>query len=638
MRKQCDINFFKCNIIAGIGMLLLFFVSLFTSFDSAAQAKLTVSTASAKVGQNEVFQLTYTLSGGSAEQFAKPSFSGFSVIGTSHSSGGGMTVIVNGKVVQGGEGEESWIYQLMPSKTGKFTIDAAKAKVKGQWISSNTVSVEVTASSQKNQQNQQNKQNQQGAQNDGSISGDDIFIRASVDRSNCLQGEQITLVYKIYTRVSISQYAINKLPSFAGFWSQDLVKDKTQNPKQYNETVNGQKYMVAEIRRVALFPQKAGRLTIEPLEVECLAQVLVKNKNSAFDKFFNDPFFNNPFFSDPFSQSYQNVKKTVKSGTVTINVGALPELNKPDGFSGAVGNFSMKADVDKTSVKANEAVNLKFTISGTGNLSLIDKLNVTFPADFETYDPQISDNITINGTQVGGTREFSYLVIPRTPGDFTIKPVTFSYFDPAKKGYVTLTSGEFKIKVGKGDGSAGPSYSGKEDVKYIGSDIRFIQNKPFTLYAIGAHFYNSPLYVCLMLLPFILFILFVIIWRRRLRLRSDVALMKLRKATAVALKRLRTADKLMKAGERENFYVEISRALWGYLGDKFNIPPANLSMDSARETLMNRNVDEELILRFGETLDDCEYARFAPADMSLSMKQMYKKAVEVISKLEQVLK
>lgn len=601
--------------------------------------KLTATASSTSIGLNNSVQVTFTFSGGQAESFQPPSFSSFNVSGPFKSSSSNISFI-NGKSVV--DSRESWIYTISPTKAGKFTIDPAKVKVSGQWISSNSLTIDVSNTGtaqnnqQQNKQSQQSQQTQQGQTADASAT--DLLVRVYADKTNVMQGEQLTVTYKIYTRIPVSQYAIQKLPSFSGFWSYDLMKDKDK-AVQYNETVNGQKYVVAEIRKVALFPQKPGRLTVDPLELEAIAQILVKKKaNNPFGNFFNDPFFNDPFFQNAFTSGYQEVKKKLKSNPLSINVSDLPG-GQPDDFCGLTGSLSMESSLDKSEVKANDAVNLTIKLSGKGNLNLIDNLNIEFPPDFEVYDPQITENIS-PGNEISGSKTFSYLIIPRTQGNFKLKPVTLSYYDKNKKTYVTLTSGEINLKVGKGDGSGGAYSSGgnKEDIKYIGSDIKFIENKDFEVYPKGYFFFGSVWYWMLIALPIVLFIAFIILMRRYIKLQSNTSMLKHRRATKVALKRLKQANTFMKANQRENFYQELSRALWGYICDKFSIPLSELSLDAARETLVQKNIEENIRNKFIEILDNCEFARFAPAEATLGMETLYNEAVEIISKTERELK
>lgn len=617
------------HIALSIVLLLLAF-----PYYSFAQ-KLTATASSTSIGLNSAIRITFTLTGGQSEGFQQPSFVGFNAEGPYRSSSSNISTI-NGKTVM--ESSESWIYNVAPTKAGKLTIDAAKAKVGGKWISSNTISIDVSNTGTATNKQQQNQQNQTAQKADASAT--DLFVKAVADKSNIIQGEQVTVTYKIYTKVPLSQIGINKLPSFNGFWSTDLMKldDKTQ---QYNEVINGQKYVVADLRKVALFPQKSGKLNIDPLEVECIAQIQVRTKaNNPFNSFFNDPFFNDPFFQNQFSVGYQEVKKKIKSNPLSISVAELPAKDRPDDFSGFVGSLSMETKLDKNQVRANEAINLTFKVSGKGNISLLDKLNIQFPPDFEVYDPQIDEKIATTNNEISGTKTFNYLVIPRTSGNFKLAPVTLSYFDKNKKAYITLTSGDIEIKVGKGDGSAASVTGGsnKEDIKYISSDIKFIDNKIFKVYPKGQFFFASILYFALLLLPVALFILFIVLMRRRIKLHSNTALLKNKRATKIALKRLKQAHAFMKASDKNNFYIELSRALWGYISDKFSIPLANLSLESAQTTLAEKNISEEIRDKFIEILNNCEFARFAPAEAGVTMESIYNDAVAIISKTEQQLK
>jgi hypothetical protein len=601
--------------------LALFFLTALLAvhpFFSFSQ-KLTASASATSIGLNNTVQLTYTMTGGQAESFQGPSFNGFKASGPYQSSSSNI-IISNGKTVT--EVSVSWIYSIAPTKAGKFTIDPAKAKVKGQWIASNPITIDVSnTGTPKQNQNQQTTQT--------STSSTDLFIKASTDKTSAVQGEQITVVYKVYFRVPISSVSPKKLPSFAGFWSTEIGKPDDKI-KQYVETYNGLKYNVGEFRKIAIFPQKTGKLTIDPMDVEVVAQVKVKSQ-------VNDPF---GFFGGMDTYGIQEVLKNLKSNAINITVSELPATNKPDDFSGFVGSLNMDTKVDKHEVKAGEAINLTFTLSGKGNLSLLDKMNIEFPPDFEVYDPQISENISTATGEVSGSKTFNYLIIPRTQGNFKLKPVTLSYYDKNKKSYVTLSSGEIDIKVNKGDGSAASVTGGsnKEDIKYINSDIKFIDNKVFEVYPIGRFFFASIWYYILMLLPVVLFIVFIVMMRRRIKLRSNVTLLKHKKATKIALKRLKQANIFMKAADKNNFYIELSRALWGYISDKFSIPLANLSLDSAQTTLAEKNVSENIRNKFIEILNNCEFARFAPAEANVTMESIYNDAVAIISQTEQELK
>ncbi|MFA4851903.1 MAG: BatD family protein [Bacteroidales bacterium] len=608
----------------------------------SGQAKLTASCKYSNVSLNSSFQVTYTLSGGTATSFVKPLFTNFSIAGQYQSSGGGMTIYINGKQVQGGNDESTWTYELIPTATGKFTIDAAKAKVDGAWVESNTLTIEVNNSG--NATTSSSAATSKSATTTAitaDAGNNDIFLKAFVDKTNPYQGEQVIVTYKIYTKIPVTQYGIEKIPAYTGFWSQDLTKN-SDKPTQYNETIGGAKYVVAEIRKIALFPQKSGVLKIDPLNVECVVQVVTKQKyNDPFADFFKDPFFSNfNNFGNSMFDTYSNVKKTISSNSVSLNVKALPVSNQPAEFKGSVGKFILDATLDKTNVKTNDAINLIFKITGTGNISLIDKPDIEFPTDLETYEPDVKENISATTAGISGTKTFNYLIIPRSAGDFTIKPVSFCYFDLAKGAYITLTSLQFKLKVAKGNGDNNTTVtsSNKEEIKYLNSDIRYLKITPFKLTHIGTFFYASPLFLILLLAPIVLFILFVIIYRKKIKDNSNIALMRNKKATGVALKRMKTANVYLKENGKESFLDEVFKALWGYVSDKLGIPLAELSKDTVNEKFAEKNVNEDIAKQFIDTLNNCEYARFAPADSTYTIDGIYNEAIDIITKMERELR
>lgn len=581
------------------------------------------------VSVGDQFRLIYSING-QASGFRAPVIKDFSVIaGPSQSTSTSMQII-NNQVSR--SVEYSFTYILQATSEGTFTIPPASVNVDGKSYQSNPVTIRVAKGSAPASPRAQQQAQPQG----GEITAKDLFVRASVNKSNPYQGEQVIITYKIYTRIPVAEYSITRTPSTAGFWSQDLIKDNTKL-NQYRETVDGSEYVVAEIKKEALFAQKSGSLTIEPLEMDVVAQI----QRKASRRGFNDPFFDS-FFNDSFlGSTYQNVRKTLRSNQLNINVKPLPSANRPSEFTGAVGNFSISSSIDREQLKANEALTLKFTITGKGNIKLVEKPNLVFPSDFEVYDPRITDNITASQAGVSGSRTFEYLVIPRNPGDFTIKSSRFAFFDIESGTYKTLNSPDFRIKVEKGTGNEANMFAGssnKEDFKYIGTDIRFIKTSPLKLRPVNSYFLSHPLFPLWLAIPPVLLAAFMLIWRNELRKRNNLALMRNRKATRVARKRLKAAEQFLKQKNQDAFWAEVSNALWGYISDKFNIPGSTLSMDSVNQALKNKNVDEELITQFISALNNCEFARFAPGDKSLAMDKLYREAIEVITNTEQHLK
>ncbi len=594
--------------------------------------------ASAKnvVVVGEQFRLTYVVNA-QGSGFKGSSLSDFVVLSGPNQSTSSQTQIVNGKVTQ--SISYSFSYILQAKKEGSFTISSASITVDNKEYKSNALKVRVIANPNKGQTKQQSgrpqqQQQQQSGSGAQAIANKDLFLKATASKANPMIGEQVNVTFKIYTNVNIAQYSVEEFPAFGGFWTQDLGDVKKQG-KQYYEVIDGKRFLVAEIHKKAIFPQKSGKLNIDPMVIECIVQVQSKSRRRTGDAGF-DQFFNNSLFN-----SYQNVKKRISSNRLSLNVKPLPANEKPAGFSGAVGSFTFKSDIDKTELKANEAINLRFTISGKGNVKLINKLDVDFPPDFEVYDPKITYRDQNTESSVGGRKVFEYLIIPRNAGTYKIKAVQFNYFDLEKKKYVTITSPEYEINVSKGEGNqANLSYSGvnQEDIKYIGSDIRFIETDDLSLQMIGSYFFGSLNFYLSIFLPIILFVVFIIVRKSQIRKRSDVLFMKHKKATKVSRKRLKKASEYLKQNKKEEFFVEISQALWGYLSDKFGISLSELSMESVHDALLKKSVKVEIIEQFIATLNECEFARFTPGDSASALEGIYKQGLEIISKIERELK
>ncbi len=587
------------------------------------------------VGQQ--FQLTFTVNA-EGNNFMAPQIANFDILNGPMVSTGQNIMNINGKLEY--SSSMSFTFILEATKAGTFTIPQALISVKGKRYMSNSSTITVLSQSQRPTQSTPNNSQSQ-SRNQASVKDDvggDVFLKAVVDKNNPYQGELVTVTFKLYTPTNRLQIdAPEKIPSYTGFWAQDLLKDATQYP-QYTESFNGKKYIVAELRKAALYPQKSGVLTIDPLVQNVIYQVKVKSRSPlADDPFFgNDPFFKNLMDDSFFGSDYQNVKKTLRSSPITINVKPLPANNRPLDFSGAVGQFSMKANVDRNVVNTNDGITLRVAVSGTGNLNLIEKPAINFPPDFEVYEPKIIDNFNSKGG-TSGVRTFEYLIIPRASGDFAIDPIQFSYFNPAQKEYTTLSSEKFRLKVKKGSGTTAES-TAQGDVKYLGNDIRYLIEPPLNIHHTGNGLYGKFIYWLLLLIPVLGFLIFIILHQRNMRLKGDAKLMQRKKATRIAVKRLHKAKKFLDSGQHDAFHEEISFALWGYISQKFNIPMSLLSMDTAREQLESRNVDSDLTERFLTTLNDCNYARYAPAGKALNMQQLYDLAIKTISETEQVLK
>lgn len=611
-----------------ISILSIFLFSVLHVFGQDVQFS---GSAKNVVRIGERFNLIYSLDA-EGNSFRGPEFKDFQVLTGPHTSQSSSVQIINGKVSR--SVNYTYTYVLSAREEGIFEIPPAEVNVDGEIFTSNKVNVQVIkgTTSQPAQQGTTNNQKSTSGADDNYSDG--VFIRVIASKRNPLQGEQIIVTYKLYYRINISAPEFNKEPSFKGFWKNDLNEDR-KSYVQYTENYKGQQYNVAELKKYALFPQRSGQIIIEGADAVCQAQVKAqtqqKSRDPLFDNFFNDPFFNR----------YKTIEIPLSINPITINVSPLPTTNRPAEFNGAVGNFEFKSTIDKTELKANEAITLKFTVNGSGNIELIDKINVTFPPDFEVYDPKVSKNINATNNGVSGNKTFEYLIIPRTAGEFFINPVTFSFFDLISKTYKSITTPEYNINVSKGDGSVtNVTYSGinQADIKYIGSDIHYIKTNVPRFTTIGTYFFGSTTFYILLIAPVILFILFIILLKKELKKRSNIALMRNRKATKVAQKRMKKAQQFLKENKKNEFYIEVSQALWGYLSDKFSIPMSNLSMETVSDSLKKKEVKEETIAQFIETLNNCEFARFAPGGSASTMENIYNEAVNIISLIENELK
>ena len=601
----------------------LFFIFFGLTFHlNVFSQSLSASVDKNPVAAGEQFQLTFSLNS-SGSIFQGPSFPDFFVL-AGPSVSNNMS-IMNGSVSQ----TQSFTYFLQAKNEGTFKVGSASIICNGKKLESPPFTITVVKGNPQQQSGQQ--QQQRSGSESQNVNPNDVFLKVSVDKSNVYRGEGIVVSYKLYTKVQLVNYAITKAPSLNGFWSQDI-----QLPAQLNlkgENINGTQYGVGEIKKVVVFPQQSGTLTLDPMEGECIARVKVKTGRS------NDPFgiFNDPFFNDPFfGGGVRDVKVGVKSEPLKITVKELPP-NAPESFSGSVGKFNFEASLDKNKTKANEPVTLKIKISGHGNISLIDPPKINFPPDIETYDPKVVNNFSTTVAGSSGNKIFEYLLIPRHEGNYKIDPVQFSYFDLEKKSYVSSASSPFSIDVERGAGGDAVAIAGtgKSDVQILGKDIRFIKTGKISFINAANEFYGSGFFYLLLALPVLLFIVIFIFKKQKDKRDSNLKLVKSGKANRMAKKRLVTAKKMLHEKNYVKFYDEVFKALWGYVSDKLGIPPSDLSKESASDALKQKNVSEESIAKLTGTLDYCEFARFASASASVNPESVYNDAVNIITKLEQ---
>lgn len=602
MVRRLDISLWWSALI---GVLLLFVLPA-----TAQDFKLEAS-AKREVAVGERFQVVFSLNG-SGKKFQPPSFEGFSVLsGPNHSS---SMQIINGNVSQ----SVSYSYILIAGKEGSYTINPAKVVAGGKEIQSNPVTVKVVKGAASSSGNGSRGNNSNGG------SADDLFVKVILSRTKVYQGEAILATAKIYSRYSLVQFESVDFPQFTGFWAEDV--DQGTQINLSNEVINGVQYQTGIIKQTLLYPQKSGKIKIDPMEVEVVVRQKAQgNPYSLFDQFFGN---------------YQDVKMKAKSVPTTVEVTPLPAKDKPEKFSGLTGNFNYSVELTKTEIEANEAVNLKIKVSGDGNLKLLNMPDMEFPPDIEAYDPKTSDNTKVTTAGISGSKTYDYVLIPRHAGEFEIGPFSFNYFDPKKGKYVVIEKPAFVLKVGKGVSSSDPNQTttsaivNKEDLKVVGKDIRYIKTGEAKLEQRGSYFYRSNLFYALVIVPLLLFIGFVFYHNYRLKQMGNVAMVKSRKATKEAKKRLALASKLLKENKTTEYYEEVFKALWGYMSDKLHMPVSDLSKDNLRAKLTGRGVEEAVIEKYIALIDRAEFARFAPSGGAQEMGNVYDEAIELISKVE----
>jgi hypothetical protein len=596
-----------------ISILLLFVTnSLF------AQLKLTASVNSTTVGTGNPFEVTFAVAGNGGD-FTPPNFRGFQVAGGPNEST--SMEVVNGNTTV----SMSYGYVLVAVREGDFVIGSATIVVNGRRLISEPVKIHVVKGSPVQQQNSQAQQQSAPTGNPGAGNTSDlsklVFIKAVVDKTDVYEGQQISLIYKLYTRVGIEQSAPDVAPSLNGFWGEDIKSTQQQIPFR-PEIYKGQQFQVAEVKKTILFPQRTGNLTVDPLGITLMLRVPVSTGNDIFDQIMGG--------------GEREVKYEAKSLPVTIHVKPLPTAGKPDSFSGAVGKFSVESAIDKTELKANDAVNYKLTITGAGNLKLLQAPVTNFPADFEKYDPKVTDTITENASGMSGARSYGYLLIPRHQGDFTIDPLKFSYFNPESGRYYTVETKGFHIKVDKGTSQSNVtsfSDADKQDVKMLNKDIRYIKTGDDGLSKQGNGFFGSFwFYVLLFIGPATAYAAYL--YRNWLvKTNSDIVKVKSRRAGKIAAKHLASAQQQLAANNARAFYESIFRGLYGYLSDKLNIEYGSLDKETIALALKARSVNEGIVTRLLDTLDLCEMARYAPVT-HISENEVFEKAKGIINDIE----
>jgi BatD DUF11 like domain len=597
--------------------VLLYQLILLLSYAVSAQDVFVKAEYPSVVNAGEQFTVRWTVNAGGGE-FTAPSFNGFYKLMGPQTSYSSSTQIINGKMSN--QTSYSYTYYLQSVKEGEFVISPAVFNLKNKTYSSDSLHIEVIASTSQ-KRNVTTGNNNSVNNTEIESSGKDLFITLLVNRKEIFIGEPVVATVKIYSRVNISGINEIKYPSFNSFLRSDIETPPLTSLRQ--ENVNGTIYGSGVIQQFLLYPQVTGEINIDPVQISVLVQQKTRGESD-------------PFFGDFFS-SYQTVPKAAASLPLKIKVKPLPGVQPVD-FSGVVGKLDLKATLNKESVNVNDAVTFKIVLSGNGNLKIASAPSLKLSPDIEVYDPKITDELknSMNGT--AGQKTFEYLMIPRHYGDYTIPPISYSYFNISSGRYEKLTTKEFHFNARKvNDQNTGATVYGgvsKEDVKYLGKDIRFVKSdsgdlrKGDNILVTKRSFYSAYAFSLLA------FLLVLFLRREHIRRNSDMSQVRNRKAGKVAIKRLHSASVCLNNEEIDQFYDEILKAVWGYLSDKLNIPISDLTRNNAIDSLRQQGIEEEIINSLSGILDACEFERFAPASSGTEATSIYEGVSNFIKSVE----
>lgn len=577
------------------------------------------------VTEGESFRVEFALNASPDEDsFRAPDFAGFEVLAGPVVAQGHSIQIINGAMTK--SVNYTITYVLLPGGSGNFSIGAASVEVEGRTYRTRPVAVEVSAGGAAADRRAGSGREQREASYDDAqehIGKDDLQLRVHLSRRSVFKGEPLLATFKLYRRVPIVGYEEIRFPAFDGFWTQDI---DIGNAQWQRETLDGRVYESVVVKECLLYPQQSGTLVIEPAAITAVAQVVVRSRHDM------DPFFG--------GQEVYNVRRKLRTPRVEIAVKELP-AGAPEGFAGAVGRFTMEASLSQPQLAANSAGTYTIKITGQGNLSFVQAPKLALPASFEQYSVKTTELINTSASGASGYRQFEYPFIARAEGSYRIDSVQFVYFSPERCEYVTLPSPAFALEItpdgsGSGGGYANKGLS-KEEVQLLGEDIRFIRLGRARLHPVREPFLFGGTYFLLLAGIVMLFAGAYFLLRKRIRDSQNAALIRGRRANKVAVQRFRAARGYMEERRQHAFYEEMLRALWGYMGDKFNIPVANLTKENVREELYKRGASPEDAQLFSDLIARCDEAQYSPA-ASVGMNDVYREGLELISRIESIIK
>ena len=585
-----------------------------------AVAQTLTASAPSRVSVGEQFRLSYTVNTQNVSDFRAGNIPAeFEVLIGPNRSMQSSYQMINGHTSQ--SSSITYTYIVAATKGGSYTIPAAHVVVDGKKIASNALTIKVIGSTGSNSRPYNDDEGEEVREMGSRISGSDLFIKVSANKKRVYEQEPILLTYKVYTLVQLSQLR-GDMPDLKSFYTQEV--DLPQQKSFSLETVNGRPYRTCTWSQYVMFPQTTGKLHIPAITFEGV--VIQQNRNvDPFEAFFNG------------GSGYVEVKKKIEAPGIEIQVDPLPQRSAT--FSGGVGKFNISAQLDKTETKANDPITLRIIVSGTGNLKLIKQPVINLPKDFDKYEPKVTEQTKLTTAGIEGSKIYDVLIVPRHQGKYDIPPVEFTYFDTSTKRYETVKTEAFHLDVAKGSGASAVSdFSGQDELQELNKDIRFIKTGDADQHLTGDYFFGSTAYWITIAALVLVFITLFVIFRQRAIDNANVTAMRGKKANKVATKRLKQAARLMTDNKPGEFYDEVLRALWGYVGDKLNIPVAQLSHDNISSKLAERGVHQSIIDKFIGALDECEFERYAPGDPKGNMSKVYDKAMLAIEKIEEVMK
>lgn len=599
--------------------LILVLVALASSWVAWGQASFTVD-APALTALGQPFRVEFSVDAEpERDSFKAPAFTGFEVLAGPSVSTGHSIQFINGK--QSSSYNCTYTYVLLPSESGTFTIASASIKVDGKSYTTKPLAIEVIDEGEA-ESSAAAERNPRQQTPESRIAKDDIVLKLLVSETDVYKGESIRAWLMLYTRVNIDSIESLDMPSFDGFWSQELSFDNTPSREQ----LGGRIYEAYKIKELLLSPQQSGKIVIPATIMSVLAQVVVEDKRHF------DPIFG--------GRQVYHVSRELRTSPITINVKDFPQ-GAPASFNGAVGSFTMSSRMPQAELESNTADQIEVTIAGNGNLKFITAPTLILPESFEKYDTKVVDNVKLTASGTSGSITYTYPFVARSAGEFRIEPMLFSYFDPTTGEYHTLTTEPYTVKVtDDGTAAAVPMVGGYAGyggaMRQLDRDIRFIHTGKLPSSA-ASMMILTPIYWLVVVVAVALFVVVYVALRKRIRDNRNIVARRMKRADKVAVQRLRMAQRSMEEGNRHAFYEEMLRAMWGYISDKFNIPVSNLTKETIREVLYRRGVSADVAEQFCEIISRSEEAQYAPSAEG-DMSEVYAFAAEVISKIENVVK